>query len=200
MSEFYKNLKIIMDERKLTSYEIQKKTNIPSQTIDNMIKKKVKKPKPENLKKLADGLNISIPCLMYGTDSFNGVAFTEILEKKGVSLDELVIETGVSPMTLLQNKFPSLFHQEQIAKFLEMDKEDIFIPSIRHFDILAAKGISSYVRPDIDDEPDKDKDLFKMYQELSPISKRLVYNMIHDLVMVETKYVVTYTERDYWEK
>ena len=78
--------------------------------------------------------------------------------------------------------------------------EELFIPSRFAIDYLQCKNVKSYQRPDINCDPNTDEDMAKLYRNLSPTAKRLVYNLAYDLSVIETENIVTLTPKDYWKK
>lgn len=197
---FYQNLKEILDKRNLSNYDAAIKCGMNPQTIDNIINNKVEKPKIDTLEKLSKGLNVSINKLMYGADCFDRDIFDNVLKEKGISLDDLVIETGVDKTYIIDNIFPPIEQQEKVAKYLGVSVESVFSSStiLKHY--LRNLKMKPYVRPDIDLVPPADEDMLKIYAKLSPTAKQLVYNLAYDLFAVETEYVVKLIRKDYWEK
>ena len=198
---FYQNLKLILDSKNLSNYEAAKLCcDMPSQTIDNIINKKVEKPKFDTLKRLAEGLDVSINKLLYGTDCFNAENFNAILNAKKKTLEDLVIDAGADPMLILKNEIPPEAMQKSIAEYLGVSVEELFIPSRFAIDYLRSKNVKPYLRPDINSDPNTDEDMARLYSNLSPTAKRLVYNLAYDLSVIETENIVTLKSKDYWEK
>lgn len=197
---FYQNLKIILDSQGLSNYEAAQKCNIFSQTIDNIINNKVLKPKKETLERLSKGLGVSINKLLYGTDSFDSEKFNSKLTEKGVSLEDLVINANITPTYIIENIIPPEAEQQRIADYLALSIEELFIPSRFAIDYLQSKNVQPYVRPDINSDPKTDEDMAKLYANLSPTAKRLVYNLAYDLSVIEVENIVALTPKDYWEK
>lgn len=197
---FYQNLKIILDSQNLSNYEAAQKCNIASQTIDNIINSKVLKPKKDTLESLSKGLGVSINKLLYGTDSFDSEKFHSKLAEKGVSLEDLVINANITPTYIIKNILPPESEQKRIADYLSLSVEELFIPSRFAIDYLRSKNVKPYIRPDINSDPNTDEDMAKLYANLSPTAKRLVYNLAYDLSVIETENIVKLTPKDYWEK
>ena len=197
---FYQNLKIILDSQGLSNYEAAQKSGVPSQTIDNIINSKVLKPKKETLEHLSNGLNVSINKLLYGTDSFDAEKFHSRLTEKEVSLEDLVINANINPTYIIKNILPPEAEQKRIADYLGLSIEELFVPSRYAIDYLRSKNVKPYLRPDINSDPNTDEDMAKLYANLSPTAKRLVYNLAYDLSVIETENIVMLTPKDYWEK
>lgn len=197
---FYQNLKLILDSRGLSNYQAATLCDMPSQTIDNIINKKVQKPKSDTLKRLAEGLNVSINKLLYGTNCFNSEKFNAILNAKKKTLEDLVLNAGADPVLISENEIPPEAQQKSIAKYLGVSVEELFIPSRFAIDYLRSKNVKPYLRPDINSDPNTDEDMAKLYSNLSPTAKRLVYNLAYDLSVIETEYIVLLKPKDYWEK
>lgn len=199
---FYRNLKIILDEKGISNYEAAIRCEMDSQTIDNIINKKVMKPKIETLEKLAKGLEVTVNKLVYGSDCFVYSIFEEHLRKSGMNLEELIINSGADPMPIVRGIIPPKIDQERIAACLNMPVEKIFVPSRIAEDIYRSSQsrIKPYQRPDINSDPATDDSMAELYKRLSPMAKRLVYNLAYDLAKIETENIVSITSKDYWEK
>lgn len=197
---FYQNLKVILDSKGLSNYEAANKCGMNSQTIDNIINNKVQKPKLDTLEKLSKGLDVSINRLLYGTDCFDAKKFNDILDAKHISHEDLAIHTCVDMVLILKNIIPPEKQQKSVAKYLDVPMEELFVPSRFAIDYLKSKNVKPYIRPDIKSDPNTDEDMAKLYSNLSPTAKRLVYNLAYDLSVIETENIVTLTPKDYWEK
>lgn len=197
---FYQNLKVILASKDLSNYEAAQKCNMASQTIDNIINNKVLKPKKETLESLSKGLGVSINKLLYGTDSFDAKKFHNKLAEKNISLEDLVINANINPTYIIKNLIPPEAEQQRIANYLGLSIEELFVPSRFAIDYLRSKNTKPYIHPDINPDPNTDEDMAKLYCNLSPTAKRLVYNLAYDLSVIETENIVTLTPKDYWEK
>lgn len=197
---FYQNLKFILDSKNLSNYEAAQRCGMPAQTIDNIINSKVRKPKQSTLDKLSKGLDVSKNKLMYGTECFDIQNFNEKLESKKITLEKLAIETCIDPTLIIRNILPPLNQQESVAKYLDLPTDELFIPLSSGINYLQAQKIKPYRRPDINLDPKTNDDMSKLYDNLSAIHKKIVYNLAYDLSIIETEYIIELTPKDYWEK
>lgn len=197
---FYQNLKLIMDTKCLSNNQTAKLCEMSPQTIDNIINKKVTKPKNDTLEKLSKGLKVTKNKLMFGTDIFEAKKFYAVLEEKNVTLEDLAINTNIDPLLILKNEIPPETQQKNAAEYLGVTIEELFIPSRLGIGHLKCKNVKPYLRPDVNSDPNTDEDIARLYSYLSPLSKRLVYNLAYDLSVIETENIVTLTPKDYWEK
>lgn len=200
MALFYENLKLILDELGLSNYEAGNKCGIPSQTIDYQIKHKVDNPKTDTLEKLSKGLGVSINRLLFGSDNFNLSFFISMLDKKNIEFEQLVLETGANPTDLLKCILPSADMQQKIADYVGIPKEKLFILPCTGMEYLTSQNVKSYLRPDINSDPKTNEDMSILYRNLSPISKRLVYNLAYDLSIIELENSISIKKLSYWEK
>lgn len=197
---FHQNLKRILDSLGLSNYQAAQRCGVPSQTIDNIIKKPVYKPDAKTLERLSNGLGGSKYKLMYGTDSFDYNHFVSILKKKNKRLEKVAELEKVNFQFIREHTMPPEEQQKIIAEYVGVSQKELFKPSTFAIDYFHSQNVKEYVRPDLTSEPLTDEDMIKLYSNLTPVSKRIVYNLVYDLATIETENIVTLTPREFWKK
>lgn len=185
-ANFSKNLRKLLKDKGISQRKLSEKSKVPISTINSILSRKAKKPDTPTIDAICSALNVTDYFLLYGVDAFNMQTFEEVLAKKHISLENLVIE-GVcnNPQLICRSIMPPITEQDKIAKFLEMDRADVFVPHYAAVDFLNAFNINrrsfsanKCLTPSI-------QEFDNIFDKLNDSNKNIVYNLARDLLKCE---------------
>ncbi len=165
-------------------------SGVPEQTIKSMIyptknTKQTRKPHKPNIDAICRALSVSDYYLLYGIKAFNLNKFNNYLRANNTSLEDLAIEgVCLNPQLVCRGMMPSLAEQEAIAKYVGVNREDLFDAHVSTTGFLRAYQISrdrSKMQPKTADR----EDINEIYKQLSSKHKDIVYSLAYDLYRIE---------------
>ena len=130
-------------------------------------------------------MSVSDYYLLYGIKAFNLNKFNNYLRANNTSLEDLAIEgVCLNPQLVCRGMMPSLAEQEAIAKYVGVNRENLFDAHVSTTGFLRAYQISrdrSKMQPKTADR----EDIKEIYKQLSSKHKDIVYSLAYDLYRIE---------------
>lgn len=183
MDMFVENLKKIMEEKKISQRKLSELSTLNITTINSLFRRNARNPDLETIRHIAKALNVSESYLMFGTELFDKDYFDEILKKKDIDFSDLVFETRCNPMNLLNSQLPPLNEQDNIADYLKLSRDKVFLPSYKTEDFIRAFQIS---KKSIATNNIVSKQQFiTMFEKLNDDNRKVVYNLACDLLNIQ---------------
>jgi hypothetical protein len=196
-----KNIENLYREKAGDEYTTE--DDLPSQTIDNILKSKVKNPKPNTVKKLGIALGLSEDVLKYGHDFyFDKSAFFLALRNKNNDLEynelleDFFTETGADPTTFFEGKKPKKDILKKISDYLNIDINLIYRKPLSAFEIFQLDNVKPYLRPSQSDVTITSEEMLELFNKLSNVTKCIAYNLIYDLAFLEDNYSINLINKD----